>query len=302
MFDNIVLFTQLVENGSYSKTAEKLNISPSTLSRKIQDLEAYFNQLLMIRDTRSFELTEFGQSLYNNFKDLKHQLNRFILSMKSPTDYSEGEINISLPVVRSMGFISPYISYFNKKYSNITLNLFYQYKELDLKQNKIDIAVTAYKIEPNKVYTSEFLRSEPIQLYCTPDYVKKYGLPLDIAELYDHSIIGGIDINEVPIKYINFKNSFTQEEQIFESNSTIKVNNAIHALEIGFSGEHIFFSWSYKADKLIKQGKLIRVLPEYIAHQTDLYIVYRRNPDPRELLFIDFIRKCAKGRFNPETY
>lgn len=60
MFDNIVLFTQLVENGSYSKTAEKLNISPSTLSRKIQDLEAYFNQLLMIRDTRSFELTEFG--------------------------------------------------------------------------------------------------------------------------------------------------------------------------------------------------------------------------------------------------
>lgn len=295
MLDNIVLFTQLVENGSYSKTAEKLNISPSTLTRKIQDLESHLNQLLMIRDTRNFKLTEYGESLFNNFKDLRHRLDRFVISMNPVRDYSKGELNISLPIVRSINMISPYLGYFNKKHPNIILNILYQYTTPDIKHGLIDIAVTQHKIKSNKTYNSEFLRNESGKLYCTPDYVKKYGLPLNMEDLSNHAVIGGIDANEMPVNYVRFQNIFTKEEVMFDSSNTTKVNNPLHALEIGLFGEHIFHSWSYQCDNLVRQGKLVQVLPEFIAYQADLYVIYRKNMQAREALFVDFIRKCANG-------
>ena len=74
MFDNIVIFTQLVEIVSFNKTADHLNIATSTLTRKIQELEAYFNKLLLVRDTRNLNLTPDGELLYQNFKGLRLQL------------------------------------------------------------------------------------------------------------------------------------------------------------------------------------------------------------------------------------
>ena len=63
MFDNIILFTKVIENNGFNKTAELENISNSTLSRKIKELEDYFNKPLLVRNTRSFTVTPEGKKL-----------------------------------------------------------------------------------------------------------------------------------------------------------------------------------------------------------------------------------------------
>lgn len=75
MFENIVIFTHLVEIGSFSKTAEALNMASSTITRKIQDLEVYFDKLLFLRDTRNVKLTLEGKLVYQKFKKLRSHLN-----------------------------------------------------------------------------------------------------------------------------------------------------------------------------------------------------------------------------------
>lgn len=125
MFDNIVLFTQLVEIGSFNKTSEHLNIATSTITRKIQELESYFNKLLLVRDTRNFKLTVDGESLYQSFKDLRMELASFYSKINPSDTASAGQINVVLPVILSLELISPYINHFNQLYPNIKLNLKY---------------------------------------------------------------------------------------------------------------------------------------------------------------------------------
>lgn len=292
MFDNIVIFTQLVEIGSFSKTADILNIAPSTLTRKIQDLESNFNKILLVRDTRNFKLTPQGEILYNSFKDLRHRLDSF-LNIINPTQHTGNkELNISLPPSHALYLISPYISYFNQKYPKIKLNLFYQPQEPDIHNGLLNLAITIHKFE-HKDYVQEFLRMEPVQFYCTPEYAKKYGLPLIVEDLSNHDTIGGIDPQDQVLNNIPLINKYTNECLIYNSKKdSIKSNNLIHALEIGRKGEHIFPCWAYVCDPMVQKGELIQVLPEYYVHQNRIYLVSRKQVQIEEQIFIDFIRKC----------
>ena len=184
MFDNIVIFTQLVEIGSFNKTADHLNMATSTLTRKVQELETYFNKLLLIRDTRNLKLTPDGELLYQNFKGLRLQLSNFFETINPTNKLSNGQISIVLPVIVSLELISPYINYFTSINPNIKLNLFFHHHGGDDNHNGMDLTITSHSVK-NKLdsqHVERFLRSELIQLYCTPEYARKNGLPLSVEK------------------------------------------------------------------------------------------------------------------------
>ncbi|MFI3275616.1 LysR family transcriptional regulator, partial [Vibrio sp.] len=69
----MTIFRRVVELNSLSKTAEELVINPSTVSRKISDLESFYGVKLLLRTTRTLTLTEEGKAFYGycqNIEDL----------------------------------------------------------------------------------------------------------------------------------------------------------------------------------------------------------------------------------------
>lgn len=293
MFDNIVIFTQLVEMGSFNKTSEYLNIATSTLTRKIQELESYFNKSLLIRDTRNLKLTEDGEELYEKFKNLRSRLASFYNTINPTKEYKSGEINVALPIIVSLDIITPYLSYFNELHPDIKLNLFFQHRNTeDMWNDKIDIAVSV-TASTSKKHSQLFVRSEYIQMYCTPEYARKYGLPLTVEQIQDHEIIGGIGIHDSILDYITFTNKHTNESIIHNNkNAAIKVNNIAHSLKIGMSGNYIFPCLNYYCENMVRRGELIQILPEYYVYKTDFYIVSLKSIRPEGQIFIDFIYRC----------
>jgi len=293
VFDHIVVFIHLVKLGSFSKTADFLNIAPSTLSRNIQELETYFGKILITRDTRNFSLTTNGETLYQTFKKLPSQLNNVKEIINPTRKTNNSTLNIALPVIHPLELITPYITYFNKMHPKVKLNLFYTtWGEITELKNKVDIAITM-RPDTSRDFDQKFLRSEFVQLYCTPNYAIKYGLPITVDDILNHRIIGGIDhFNEI-MNYPVFTNKYTGETFIYDSNKdNIKVNNIMHALKIGLNGEHIFPCWSYLCDELITKGELIQICPEYYALKTDLLLLTRKNSNREIQLFVDFIYRC----------
>lgn len=293
MFDNIVIFTQLVEIGSFSKTSEYLNIANSTLTRKIQDLESYFNKALLIRDTRNLKLTNDGEELYQKFKNLRSRLTSFYNNINPKEEYKSGELNVALPIIISLDLITPYLSYFNEIHPDIKLNLFFQHRNTeDMWNDKLDIAISI-TAPTSKKYAQRFVRSEYMQMYCTPEYARKYGLPLTVDQIQDHAIIGGIGKDDNILDYITFTNKHTNEHVIYDNkNAAIKVNNIAHSLKIGMSGNYIFPCLNYYCEKLVRRGELVQVLPEYHIYKVDFYIVSLKSIRPEAQIFIDFIYRC----------
>ena len=80
-FQEIKLFLDLAENRNFNQTAIQNHMSPSTLSRQIQKMEAELKQPLFLRDNRQVSLTEAGEiflhyalSTWQRWQQLKMQL------------------------------------------------------------------------------------------------------------------------------------------------------------------------------------------------------------------------------------
>lgn len=301
MFDNIVIFTQLVEIGNYVRTADFLNISPPTLTRKIQELERFCGKLLLLRDTRNVTLTEEGEILYQEYKDLRQRLNSVYHTISNTGNNNTGKLTIVLPLVRSIELISPFINHFTHENPEIKLNLIYQHGHLDKLHDNVDIALLNKKINDDK-YDCKLLRNEYIQLYCTPEYAHKFGVPLNIDHLQDHNLVGGVNLDHERMDYAIFINHYTNESIVYNSKKDfLKVNNILHSLQIGLNSEHIFPCWNHLCEGLVRSGKLIHILPEYYTYKHYYYLISRKKPRPEEQLFIDFIYHCMNKMIIPEN-
>lgn len=290
------MFTQLVEIGSFSKAAERLHIATSTISRRIRDLEAYFDKILLLRDTRNIELTTDGELVYNHFKTLRSQLQNTYEILNPQEKNLAGELTVALPSAFSSFLITPYISHFNKKYPNITLNIYYTHSSIKMDLDNIDLTIAECH-EKNNTYDYRFIRSDMVQLFCTPEYAKKYGIPTKVEDLTHHQLIGGITPHSnLKLNHITCTNQYTKEIYIHDlSNSKLNINAGVQGIKIGLNNEHIFWSWSFLCDELIKTGAVIRVLPEYYVYQSEIYIISRKHINVAEQAFIDFIYRCMNG-------
>jgi DNA-binding transcriptional LysR family regulator len=65
-FNDLYYFVQVVDHGSFSRTAEVLGIAKSKLSRRIAQLEERLGVRLIQRSTRKFSVTELGQDFYRH--------------------------------------------------------------------------------------------------------------------------------------------------------------------------------------------------------------------------------------------
>ncbi len=67
-------FSKVVETGSFTRAARAFDVPPSSLSRRVADLEKSLGATLLKRSTRVVKLTEIGQNYYNQISDILNQL------------------------------------------------------------------------------------------------------------------------------------------------------------------------------------------------------------------------------------
>lgn len=68
--NDLILFALIVDCGSFSKAAESAGITSSVVSKRIGRLEKSLGARLLYRTTRSLTLTESGQALYQQAKEI----------------------------------------------------------------------------------------------------------------------------------------------------------------------------------------------------------------------------------------
>ena len=120
--DDLFLFVALVESGSFTLAAKKLNIPKSKLSRHLVELEKNIGSQLLIRTTRKQHLTESGHLLYRSCKPHIDALTQVEEEIGSMVNEPKGKLNILLPLEFFNRIISVLITDFAKLYPGICLH------------------------------------------------------------------------------------------------------------------------------------------------------------------------------------
>ncbi|WP_392565088.1 HTH-type transcriptional activator IlvY [Utexia brackfieldae] len=117
------LYLHLCDSGNFSQTAKEMYISPSTLSRQIQRLEAQLGQALFIRDNRSVQITEagtlfkhFATQTLQHYQQLQHQL-------KSDQTELVGELRLFCSVTAAYSHLPDILDQFRVQYPAVEIKL-----------------------------------------------------------------------------------------------------------------------------------------------------------------------------------
>ena len=117
------LFLSLSETLHYGRSSDECHVSPSALSRTIQQLEESMGVQLFIRDNRSVTLTPQGKKLQSYARDTIGHWENFQRSLAEDGQELQGELRIYCSVTASHSFLYDILSDFRQLHPKVALKL-----------------------------------------------------------------------------------------------------------------------------------------------------------------------------------
>lgn len=112
-------FFRLSKFGNFSRAADELYMSQSSLSRHIIQMEEELGVLLLRRSSKSVELTDAGQILCESLETILREYDLAVSRMVQLGDREDRKLRIGLPSVPTNDYLGDTILEFNRKYPNV---------------------------------------------------------------------------------------------------------------------------------------------------------------------------------------
>lgn len=286
--DDMILFVQVVEEGSFSRVAEKLSLTNSVVSKRIARLEENLNTQLLYRTTRKLSLTDAGRTLYNKAKIAK---SAFQEAENAVTGYGEdmkGHIRITMPVVSANFIFSESIAEFCKQHPEVSVELQITNRLVDLIEEGFDLALRTAVLEDSSLIARRLIDSQWM-ICATPDYLKQHGTPQNPEQLQNHEcLVYKFDntANSTWPLYIDGKEQLISVHGRFHSNHLSAIKQAaLSDLGIAFLPQVLIY-------EEIQKKTLTQILQCFTSKKLGLYAVYpkARQPDQKLKLLVAHLR------------
>lgn len=166
------LFSDLVETGSFSTTAERNGITQSAVSQRIKAVEDQFGVLLIERGRKNFAVTGEGHVFLKTAHDIIDLYEGIGANLHELRDRVEGELKIS--TVYSIGFheLPPILDVYRKRFPDVKPVLQYRRANqvyADALSSKADFGLVAYPLARKGVEV-ETVWKDKLVMICPPGH------------------------------------------------------------------------------------------------------------------------------------
>src|SRR5678815_2193199 len=122
-FDAITAFVKVVESGSFARAAERLDVSVSSVSRHVTDLEAHLDARLLNRTTRRLSLTEAGRAFHERRVQLLADLEDAEASAGAGAIVPRGTLRLSCGVSFGTRYMAAAVAVFMAKFPEMRFDM-----------------------------------------------------------------------------------------------------------------------------------------------------------------------------------
>ncbi len=188
LLPDLASFILIVEEGSFTAAAKRLEVTPSALSKMVTRLEASLSVKLFERTTRTLIITRAGQQVYDQAVIMVNAAKQAVeLSVSDHTEIS-GALTVAAPEAFLNSVLQPFVVPFLKQYPDIQLKLRVADGEIDLIRDNIDIA---FKLtdKPDENLVLKEIGSTNLVLCASPDYIQQRGMPSHPNQLVEHDCL-----------------------------------------------------------------------------------------------------------------
>jgi len=264
---SMVVFAQIVEQGSLSAAAKHIGVSRAVVSYHLKKLEQQLEIKLLNRSTRSINLTQAGQAYYQRCQIIAEQANAANKQIENIKNEPAGLLKITCPVNVGLQTIVPALNEFRQLYPKIELDVMLTDEVVNIMKEGIDLAIRGAPLADSGLQASKL--ATLITCLCgAPDYLLKHGRPTKPADLSQHDwVIYKLTSGVLELRKGNRSFSVT-------INGSISTNNAAARTAFVEGGHGLGRIPLYDAWPKIQAGTLERVLEDYQFNDINIYGVF----------------------------
>ena len=178
-------FSKVVETGSFTRAAQAFSVPPSSLSRRIADLEKSLGANLLKRSTRVVQVTEIGQQYFKQIQKILAQLEQSDETVRSYQAKPRGFLRISAMVSFGERLLLPLLDTFKTLYPEIILDISLSDELSTLSRDDVDIAIRGGYAPNERVQAVRLMDNEFIPV-AAASYLAAKGTPVQATELKQH--------------------------------------------------------------------------------------------------------------------
>ncbi|HIF9167887.1 LysR substrate-binding domain-containing protein [Photobacterium damselae subsp. damselae] len=286
----MVVFNALTKQQSFTKAAQLLDISRTQVSKQIQLLEERLGVQLVQRTTRSFALTEAGKAFSAHCANIVAEINEAESELLSDCDTLQGTLKVGVAQSFASNHLAPYIAEFHAQYPQLKLEMSLFDHRVDIIAEQLDLWIGMMD-SPPEGFVARHLVDCHFVLAASPEYLALHGVPYHPRDLKEHNCITYFS-RERKDNVWSFK---TDDEALqIKVSGNYRVDSADAIRDATLTGNGIGYLATYLLKDELRQGKLIRLLPDWDLNQyMPLYAVYPRHKflPIKVQAFIDFVRQ-----------
>lgn len=188
LLPDLATFILVVNKGSFTAAAKELGVTPSALSKLITRLEASLSVKLFDRTTRTLQITQSGEKIYQQSVAMVNAAQLAIEVSNEEHLEPVGTITVAAPKAFLSILLQPIVTPFLQQYPDIELKLKVSDGDIDMLEQGIDIMFRLTDA-PYENLISKELGKVNLSLCASPAYLDLKGTPADPTELSLHDCL-----------------------------------------------------------------------------------------------------------------
>lgn len=277
------VFVRVVDGGSFTAAAKALNLSTAQVSRLVSELEQQLQARLLHRTTRRLALTEVGERYLQRCRQILGEVDEAAAEARGAHLNPRGRLRVQSMTGLGLQHLTGLIARYSERYPEVVVDLTLAQRTPDLLEDGQDVIIAFARELPDSQMVAQLLGPMFSVLCAAPDYLARYGMPREPTDLQGHRMLRLLD----PL-YQEVVDSELGELPA----ECFQVNIAESLVKAAQAGMGVCLLPSFAAVAPMRDGSLVRLLPERRLRQRNIYAIYpsRRFLDAKIRTWIDFLK------------
>jgi DNA-binding transcriptional LysR family regulator len=288
--DELLVFVTVIDSGSITAAAEKLQQTVSGVSRALSRLEQKLDVALVRRTTRRLQLTEEGELFLLRARAILAAMEDAEEFVAQRRRRPSGRLRVDAASPFMLHCIAPHMKAFSALYPEIQLELTSNERIVDLLEQKVDIAIRIGVLQDSTLHARS-LGNTKRRVLASPAYLAEHGEPLSVEALREHRLIGFTApelLNRWPLRVEGGEGE--AESLKIEPAIAASSGETIRQLALSHWGIACLSDFMTAAD--VRDGRLVPILEaERVEEKQPVHAVYYQSAALAERVrcFLDFI-------------
>ncbi|HSC82132.1 MAG TPA: LysR family transcriptional regulator [Pseudomonas sp.] len=289
-FNAMQAFARVVETGSFTKAAATLNMSKTSVTQLVQQLEARLRVRLFNRTTRKVNVTADGAVYYERVIRLLADMDDAETSLSSASMTPRGRLRVDVPSPLARLLLIPALPGFYARYPEIQLSMGVSDRIVDIIGENVDCVVRGGEITDQSL-VARHVGDLKLGVYAAPGYLQRLGPPAHPRELEEgqHSTVGYLWFRTG--QALPFAMQRGEERIEVRGRALLTVDDGNAYLAAGLAGLGMLWLPHYMAKPHLASGELLPLFEDWHMAPMPMYLAFppNRHVSAKLRVFIDWV-------------